>query len=196
MIILGLTGSIASGKSTVLAMCAKLGAATFDADKAVHRLLAQDSEVATLIAKAFPELPSVMPVDRKALGALVFNSPARLAELEAILHPRVRQMESLCLRKARHEGRRIAVCDIPLLFETGDQKRFDAVISVIAPQEMQQQRALARAGMTPERYQRILARQTPNHLKRIHSDFVIHSGLGKAVSMRELKTIFAKLQVL
>lgn len=193
---IGLTGSIASGKSTVLAMCARLGAATFDADKAVHWLLAHDTETVRQIAEAFPELPPTLPLDRKALGALVFSTPSRLSMLESILHPRVRQMEARFIQKARRDGRKVAVCDIPLLFEGGAQTRFDAVMSVIAPQEMQQQRALARPGMTPERYLRILARQTPNHKKRLHSDFVIHSGLGKAVSMREVKTIFAKLRVL
>lgn len=193
MLTLGLTGSIASGKSTVLAMFAHQGAAVYDADKAVHTLLAEDAEVATAIAESFPGFPATLPVDRKALGKLVFGDDKKLAELEAILHPHVRIMEKKFLRRAYQEGRKFAVCDIPLLFETGAETRFDTVITVVAPAFLQKSRALARPGMTEERYRDILSRQMPVYEKCKRTDFTVHTGLGRAYSLREVKNIVVKM---
>lgn len=195
MIILGLTGGIASGKSTVLAMFARRGAAVYDADKAVHHLLTCDPAVAEAIAGAFPGFPAALPVDRKALGEIVFNDKERLNRLEAILHPRVRKMEKDFLRRATGEGRGLAVCDVPLLFETRAENRYDAVITVVSPRETQQRRALARPQMTEERYASILARQLPPHEKLKRTDFVVHTGLGRAYSMREVITIVKGISI-
>lgn len=193
MIVLGLTGSIASGKSTVLQMFAHLGAATYDADKAVHHLLAHNQETADAIASAFPGFPSTLPVDRKALGRQVFGDDEKLGQLESILHPRVRVMERDFLRHARQNGKKIAVCDVPLLFETHAENRYDAVVTVVAPCHLQRLRVLSRPGMTDGRYASILARQLPVYEKLKRTDFVIHTGLGKAYSMREVKNIVVKI---
>lgn len=195
MIVLGLTGGIASGKSTVLRMFARQGAAVYDADEAVHRLLAEDAATAAAIHAAFPSLPEALPVDRKALGKLVLGEDATMKTLEAILHPRVRAMEIDFLRRARLQGRGVAVCDIPLLFEIGAAYRYDAVITVSCPGYLQEKRALSRPGMTKERYRYLRARQIPAQEKLKRSDFTVHTGLGLAYSYREVVEILRKMRV-
>lgn len=189
MIVLGLTGGIASGKSTVLRMFAREGAATYDADNAVHSLLAGDKDTAAAIHAAFPSIPDALPIDRKALGKQVFGHDDNMKILESILHPRVRTMENHFLKRALGEGRGVAVCDIPLLFETGAEHRYDAVITVSCPAFLQESRALSRPGMTLERYRDVTRRQMPNHEKRKRSDFTVHTGLGLAYSYREVVKI-------
>lgn len=195
MITLGLTGGIASGKSTVLRLFAREGAAIYDADKAVHKLLATDTGAAQAIHAAFPSIAATPPIDRKALGKLVFGNDNGMKALESILHPRVRKIEKSFLRRAQMEGREVAVCDIPLLFETGAEHRYDAVITVSCPVFMQEQRALSRPGMTIERYRDVQARQMPLHEKLKRSDFTIHTGLGLAYSYREVIEILNEMGV-
>lgn len=195
MIRVGLTGGIASGKSTLLAMAAQMGAATHDADRAVHALLRDNPEVAQQIHGAFPSIPAILPVDRAALGALVFSAQDdAVARLEAILHPRVQAMETTFLRRARSAGYRLAVSDVPLLFEIGAEARYDAVITAICPSFLQKSRALARPGMTHERLAQRMARQMPAHEKLKRTDFVVHTGLGQAYSYRQLRHIFNRLR--
>jgi dephospho-CoA kinase len=173
MLVVGLTGSIASGKSTAAAMFAELGAAVFDADRAVHALYA--GKAVPPIAAAFPGTVKDGAVDRAALGTLIAADKAALAKLEAIVHPLVREMEEALRAEAAAAGRRVVVLDIPLLLETGGEARVDAVVVVTAPEAVRKERALRRKGMTAERYATLAARQMPDEEKRRRAHFVIDS---------------------
>ncbi len=189
MVILGLTGSIGMGKSTVAAMLRRMGIPVHDADAAVHRLLAKDGRAVEAVEAAFPGVTEKGGVDRKKLGAAVFGDPAALRRLEAILHPLVRAETEAFLR---HQARRrapLVVLDIPLLFETGAEKRVDAVLVVSAPAHIQRQRVLARPGMTEARFQQVLAQQVPDREKRRCADFVLENGLSKAETLKRLQRI-------
>jgi dephospho-CoA kinase len=184
MTIVGLTGSIGMGKSTVSAMMRQMGVPVFDADAAVHTLMAKDQAVRAALAEAFPEcvdLSRFDAVDRGALGSVVFGDPDKKHRLESILHPAVGRARQAWLRRC---GRcPVVVCDIPLLFETGLHHTVDVVVVVSAPAFVQRQRVLRRAGMTPERFQAIRNHQWPDAQKRRHADVVLHSG-GSLGSLR------------
>lgn len=187
MIILGLTGSIAMGKSTAAAMLRRLGLPVHDADAVVHRLLGRGGAAVPAIARLYPEAAGGGAVDRRVLGALAFTDPAVLRRIEAILHPMVRDAAERFLKRIAQQHRRMAVLDIPLLFETGGERRVDRVLVVHAPAFLQRQRVLARPGMTPERLAFILGRQMPSRAKCRRADWVIPTGLGRAVTLRALK---------
>jgi len=193
MFILGLTGSIGMGKSTVADMFRRLGVPVHDADAEVHALLGPGGAAVAGVAQAFDGVVTGVGasarVDRKALGAKVFDDAEALARLEAILHPMVREREGRFLRRVRRQGRKVAVLDVPLLFETGGETRCDATVVVSAPAFVQQARVLARPGMTRERLTQILARQTPDAEKRRRADFVVATGLGKATTLRAVAAI-------
>lgn len=171
MLVLGLTGAIASGKSTAAAMFAEMGAAVFDADAAVHALYA--GAAAPLIESAFPGTVRDGVVDRAALAEAVVGDKAKLARLEAIVHPLVRERENAVRAQAAAAGRRVLVLDIPLLFETGGERRVDAVVVVTAPADVLKARALKRPGMTEARYAALAARQMSDADKRLRAHFVI-----------------------
>lgn len=193
IIILGLTGSIGMGKSETARMFRRLAVPVFDADAAVHRLMAKGGAAVKAVAKAFPGVAEDGAIDRKALGAQVFGQPAKLRQLEAILHPRVRDAEKVFLRHAVAHRRKLAVLDVPLLFETGGQARCDYIAVVSAPAFIQRQRVLSRPGMTADRLDAVLAQQIPDHDKRRRADFVIHSGLGKAYAFAQVRRIVAHI---
>ena len=193
MVILGLTGSIAMGKSAAAAALRRLGLPVHDADAAVHRLLAEDPDTIKAVRRAFPKTVKAGRVDRKALGARVFGDPAALRRLEAILHPKVRQAEEAFLRRQARRRAAMVVLDIPLLFETGAEARCDAVLVVSAPAFIQTQRVLRRPGMTPKRLAEIRAQQLPDAEKRRRADFVIPTGLGKVESLRALRRAVRKM---
>ncbi|KQT85549.1 dephospho-CoA kinase [Aurantimonas sp. Leaf443] len=174
MIVLGLTGSIGMGKSTVAGMFGDLGVPVHSADEAVHALYA--GAAAPLVEAAFPGTVSGGVVDRAALSKAVLNDSAALARLETIVHPLVRAAETRFLDAARASGACLAVLDIPLLYETGGEARCDAVAVVSAPAEIQRARVLARPGMTPDRFSAILAKQVPDEEKRRRADIVIDTG--------------------
>ncbi len=174
MIVAGLTGSIAMGKSTAARMFAELGAPVFDADAAVRAYYA--GEGAARIEAAFPGVVVDGVVDRERLSRVVLNDSAALARLEALVHPAVAAMRLDFLERARAEGRRIVVVDVPLLFETGAEATVDCVVVVSAPAAAQRARALARPGMTAEKLDAILARQTPDADKRRRAHFVVDTG--------------------
>lgn len=176
MIVLGLTGSIGMGKSTTAQMFAEAGVPVHDADASVHALYA--GKAAPLIEEAFPGTVRDGVVDRTELGKRVVNDTPAMKRLEAIVHPLVRQAEQEFLEKARAEGHELVVLDIPLLFETGGEKRVDYVAVVTAPAEVQRKRVMARPGMTTERFEALLARQTPDERKRRQADFLIDTSLG------------------
>lgn len=189
MIVLGLTGSIGMGKSTTAAMFRAAGVPVHDADAAVHRLYA--GPLAAEIEAAFPGTVRDGAVDRAALGARVLGDAAAMARLEAIVHPAVRAETSAFLAKATQAGAPVAVLDIPLLFETGRDAEVDAIVVVTAPAEVQRARVLARPGMTAEKFAAILARQTPDEVKRRRADFLIDSSAGLAAAEAEVAAILA-----
>ncbi|MFK3664550.1 dephospho-CoA kinase [Ochrobactrum teleogrylli] len=171
MIILGLTGSIGMGKTTASNMFAEAGVPVYSADDAVHRLYS--GRAAPLIEAAFPGTVTNGTVDREKLSAAVIGKPDALKKLEAIVHPLVREEEEAFLREAEAQGSAIALVDIPLLFETGGEKRVDRIVVVSAPADIQRARVLARPGMTEEKLDAILARQIPDAEKRARADFVL-----------------------
>jgi len=187
MKVLGLTGSIGQGKSTAARMLRRLGLPVHDADATVHRLLAPGGGAVGPIAAAFPGTVTAGAVDRGRLGQLVFADPAALRRLEAILHPLVRAAERDFLKRQARRRRRLAVLDIPLLFETGGERRCDAVAVVVAPAFLQRQRVLRRPGMTAARLAAIRAQQLPDALKTRRADFVVPTGTGMVPALRRLK---------
>jgi dephospho-CoA kinase len=189
MIVLGLTGGIGMGKSTASAMLRRMKVPVHDADETVHRLLARGGAAVAAVAREFPGVEKEGAIDRTALGQRVFGDAPALRRLEAILHPLVRAQEREFLRRARLRRQPIAVLDIPLLFETGGERRVDGVILVTAPAFLQRRRVLARSGMTPRRLAAILKRQTPDAIRRRRADFTVPSGLGRAVTFCRLRRI-------
>ena len=192
MIVLGLTGSIGMGKSTAARMLAAMGAPVCDSDAVVHKLLGKGGAAVHAIDAAFPGVVRDGAVDRRALGAAVFGNPDALKRLEAILHPKVQDAQRTFLRKAAQRRVKVAVLDIPLLFETGGDRRVDRTIVVTAPFLVQKARVLARPGMTPEKFAGILARQMPDVEKRRRADFVVNTGDGRLSTRRALREIIAK----
>jgi dephospho-CoA kinase len=193
MIVLGLTGSVGMGKSTAAAMLRRLGVPVHDADAAVHRLLAPGGAAVAAVAAAFPGTAAGGGIDRALLGQQVFGDAAALRRLERILHPLVRKSEQRFLKRARARGAPLVALDIPLLFETGGEKRCDAVVVVSAPPFLQRARVLARPGMSEERLRAILAKQVPDAEKRRRADFVVTSGLGRAPTFRGLRRVVRTL---
>jgi dephospho-CoA kinase len=174
MFILGLTGSIGMGKTTTARLFAEAGVPVHDADAAVHRLY--QGEAVAAIEAAFPGTTADGKVDRAKLAACVLDDAGAIRQLEAIVHPLVRQSETRFL--AATAGARLVVLDIPLLFETGGDGRVDAVVVVSAPAEVQHARVLARSGMTPAKLDAILANQMPDSEKRARAHFVVDSSRG------------------
>ncbi len=174
MIVAGLTGSIGMGKSTVAAMFRDQGVPVFDADAVVHELQGMGGRLVAPIAAAFPDSVVLGAVDRIALGAQVFGNDAALARLEAIVHPAVAQQRTAFT--VTHADADLLIFDIPLLFEKSGTSAVDKIVVVSAPPDVQRARVLARPGMTPEKFESILARQIPDAEKRRRADFIIETG--------------------
>ena len=195
MIVLGLTGSIGMGKSTAAAMLRRLGVPVFDADLAVHRLLAPSGAAVPAVSTAFPDVKTeVGGIDRVLLGQRVFTDPMALRRLEKILHPMVAAEEKRFLARLRARREPLAVLDIPLLFETGAERRCDYVLVVSVPPLVQRQRVMRRPGMTEIRLAAILRKQMPDHRKRQRADFVVPTGAGRGQTLRRLKSIVRLLR--
>jgi dephospho-CoA kinase len=192
--VIGLTGSIAMGKSTAAALLRRLGVPVFDADAAAHAHMGPAGKATRAIAARFPGAVGPEGVNRKALGALVFSDRAALRDLERIVHPLVAADRAAFLKRAALAHRPICAIDVPLLFEGRGPKDYDAVVVVSAPAFLQRQRALARPGMSPERLQGILARQWPDARKRRHADAVVPTGLGKRETLRRLRQFLTLLR--
>jgi dephospho-CoA kinase len=190
-LILGLTGSIGMGKSTVAAMFAEAGVPVFDADAEVHRLQGPDGALVPAIEAAFPGSTHASGVDRVAMGAQVFGDDAALARLEAIVHPAVAERRGAFL--AAHADAPMLLFDIPLLFEKGGAAAVDRIIVVSAPAAVQRARVLSRPGMTAEKFAEILARQTPDAEKRARADFVIDTGGSLSATRAQVQRILACL---
>jgi len=193
MIVLGLTGSIGMGKSTIAAMFADEGIAVFDADQAVHRLYQPGGAAVEPIRALFGNVVSDGAIDRKKLAASVLGDTTALKAVEDIVHPLVRAGRQRFLDQARLSGEAIVVIDIPLLFETGGDDAVDKVVVVTAPENMQRQRVLERPGMTVEKYERILAKQMPDAEKRKRADFVIDTSHGLEPARQQVREIIDAL---
>lgn len=189
MIILGLTGSIGMGKSTTADFFAEHGAMIWNADDAVHRLYAKGGAAVDLIAEAFPNAVVDGAVDRPLLAQALGQDPDAFGTLEMIVHPMVGMDRANALAKAREDGVQLAVLDIPLLFETGADAHVDAVVVVSAPADVQAQRVLKRPGMTQERLDAILSRQTTDTEKRQRADFIINTGKGRSRARRQVEAV-------
>jgi len=185
--VLGLTGSIGMGKSTVAGRLRDLDVPVFDADATVHALQGPDGALLPQIEAVFPGSTGPRGVDRPKLGAMVFGDPARLAQLEAIVHPAVAEIRRTFLRD--HADRPLVVLDIPLLFEKGGAPGIDAVAVVSAPAEVQRARVLARPGMTEDKFAQILALQVPDAEKRARADFVLDTGTDLATTRAEVERL-------
>ena len=174
MILLGLTGSIGMGKSTVAAMFARAGVPVFDADAEVHRLQGPAGRLVAAIEAAFPGTAGPHGIDRAVLGKAVLGDRAALRRLEQIVHPAVAESRRLFLR--RHRSKPIVVLDVPLLFERKGWRQVDATVVVSAPAWKQARRVLARPGMNPLKLRHIRSLQMPDHVKRARADVVIDTG--------------------
>lgn len=198
MQIIGLTGSIAMGKSTVAGMLRRLRIPVFDSDAAVHQMFQAGGPGVAVVSALFPEVIVAGAVDRARLGALVLGpdpaSQARRTALEAGIHPLVRQAQSRFLRLQARRGMPLVVLDIPLLFETGAENRCNRVLVVCAPRFLQTQRALRRPGMSLAKLQAIRAAQTPDAVKRRKADIVLPSGIGMGFTFRRLRRALAFLR--
>jgi dephospho-CoA kinase len=176
MIILGLTGSIGMGKSTTAKLFVEAGVPVYDADATVHRLY--EGEAAPAIEAAIPGSTVGGKVDRTRLSAQVVHDPAAMKRLEQIVHPMLGASRQKFLEDAERSGAPVAVVDVPLLFETGGEKRVDAVVVVTTTPQIQRERILARDNMTAEKLDAILARQLPDAEKRKRADFVVDTSHG------------------
>jgi dephospho-CoA kinase len=190
MIVLGLTGSIAMGKSTTAKLFAEAGAPVYDADATVH--LVYEGEAVPAIEAAFPGSTADGRVDRTKLTAQVVHDPVAIRRLEQIVHPMLRGYHQKFLEDAERSGAPVAVVDVPLLFETGGEDRVDAVVVVTTTPEIQRQRILARDNMTSEKLDAILARQLPDAEKRKRADFVVDTSHGLDPVRSRIRDILAE----
>ena len=192
MIVVGLTGSIGMGKSTVAAMFIRAGVPLFDADAAVHRLQGSGGALVAAIETRFPRTTGSAGVDRQKLGAAVFGNPEALRALEAIVHPAVAAMRRDFLR--RNRSRQIVVLDIPLLFEKRGWRAVDVIVVVSAPAWKQRQRVLRRRAMDWAKFARIKALQMPDAQKRKRADIVINTGTQRSVTRARVSKVIACLK--
>ena len=194
MIVLGLTGSIGMGKSTTATLFAEAGVPVYDADAAVHRLY--EGEAVAAIEAAFPGTTVNGKVDRNRLSACVVHDSAAMRRLEEIVHPMLGASRQKFLQEAEQSGAPVAVIDVPLLFETGGEKRVDAVVVVTTTAELQRERILARPNMSEEKLEAMLARQMPDAEKRKRAHFVVDTSHGLdpvRARIRDILTEAAKM---
>lgn len=193
MLVLGLTGGIGMGKSTAAAIFRRARVAVFDADAEVHRLQARGGRAVPTIAAAFPGTVADGVVDRARLRRAVIGDRAALARLEAILHPLVRDAQRRFIAAARRRGAALVVLDIPLLFETGGQRRVDRVVVVSAPPAVQRHRVRMRGKMDDAQISAIIGRQMPDREKRRLADYVVQTGLSRHHAQRAVRRLVRRL---
>jgi dephospho-CoA kinase len=196
MIVVGLTGSIGMGKSTVGKLFEAAGVPVYDADAEVHKLYAVGGAAVPLVEAAFPGVSVGGAIDRAALSHKVLGDERAMKTLESIVHPLVGETRAAFFEKARAAGAQVVILDIPLLFETGGEARVDQVAVVSAPADVQRERVLERKGMTPEKLDAILARQTPDAEKRARADFVIDTGGSFEETKAQVRQVIAALREL
>jgi len=190
MLILGLTGSIGMGKSTTAKLFEEAGVPVYDADAAVHKLY--DGEAAPAIEAAFPGTTANGRVDRAKLSARVVHDPVAMRRLEEVVHPMLGASRQKFFDDAEAAGAPVAIVDVPLLFETGGEKRVDAVVVVTTSPELQRERVLARGTMNQEKLDAILARQMPDAEKRKRADFVVDTSHGLDPVRERIRDIMAE----
>ena len=191
MRVLGLTGSIGMGKSTTAKLFEEAGVPVYDADATVHKVY--EGEAAPAIEAAFPGTTVDGKVDRSRLSAKVVHDPAAIRRLEGIVHPMLRAYHQKFLEEAELSGSAVAVMDVPLLFETGGDKRVDAVVVVTTSPELQRERILARGTMTGEALDSLLARQMPDVEKRKRADFVVDTSHGLDPVRAQIRDILEQI---
>lgn len=191
MFVLGLTGSIGMGKSTTARLFQEQGVPVHDSDACVRALY--QGQALPLLEQAFPEAIENNTINRAKVSQIVLNDHNRLVQLEGILHPLVIAEKRAFLEKQAYQNTKIAVLDVPLLFETGGERFCDGLLVVSAPKDVQRARVLARQGMTESRFQTILARQMPDDDKRCKAHFVINTGLGLDFARREVQALLKAL---
>jgi dephospho-CoA kinase len=191
--VLGLTGSIGMGKSTVAKQLESLGAKVCNADTIVHTLLGKGGAAVFAVEELFPTVVKKGEVNRRALGDIVFHDKGKMADLEKILHPLIVAKENAFIAAQEKEGHEVAVLEIPLLYETGAESRCDKVLVVTAPFLVQAFRVLKRPGMTMAKFRSILGMQYPDEEKRARADFVVQTGLGRAYSKKQVKDILGTI---
>jgi dephospho-CoA kinase len=192
MLLLGLTGSIGMGKSTTADMFRAEGAPVYDSDRLVHDIY--NGPAAAEIERAFPGATAGGVVDRNRLASLVLRDGEAMKRLEGIVHPLVWEGRRRFLEEQARAGAKVAVLDIPLLFETGADKDVDAIVVVTAPEPLQRARVLARPNMSAEKFESILARQTPDDEKRRRADFIVHTDAGLEAARDEVRRILKTLR--
>lgn len=192
MLRVGLTGSIATGKSTILSQFAALGVPTYSSDEAVHALYG--GEAAPQIEALFPGTSAGGQVDRAALAEALRQAPERINELESLIHPLVREKAYDFFDAADAEGAEIALIEVPLLFETGAKYPLDAIIVAACEDDQQRARALERPGMTGEKLDMLLARQMPQEEKRKRADYVIDTSGSIDDTARQVRAVLAQLR--
>lgn len=192
MIVIGLTGSIGMGKSTTAGLFAECGIPVNDADAVVHDLYI--GEAVPLVEAEFPGTTKNGAVDRRELARQLAQNPAKFGDLEAIVHPLVRRRETDFIAHHRRTGADMVVLDIPLLFETAGFERVDVIVVVTCDPDIQRQRVLARAGMTEEKFNLILSRQTPDAEKRARADYIIDTGHGIEAARLSVRAIVLELK--
>jgi dephospho-CoA kinase len=193
MIVIGLTGSIAMGKSETAKLFSAAGLPVFDSDAAVHELYESGGAAAQAISEILPDAVVKGAVDREKLAQALQQDPSLLKAVEQIVHPLVRAKQAEFLERSRNDNVRIAVLDIPLLFETGRDHEVDCIVVVSAPQHLQRERALRRPGMTEEKLSFILSRQMPDAEKRARADYVVDTSSGIEDAKRQVDAIVAEL---
>ncbi len=194
MLIIGLTGSIGMGKSTVAKRFVENGIAVCDADAEVHKLYGPGGAAVAPIEAAFPGVTGAGGVDRPKLGASLLADPSGFKRLEAIVHPLVREAERDFLVAEKDRGAAMAVLEIPLLFEGKGHTQVDVTVVVSAPADVQRARVLERPGMSPEKLEQILSRQTPDAEKRARADFVVDTGLELPETLAQVDRVIAELR--
>ena len=192
MIVLGLTGSIGTGKSTTAGMFRDLGVPVHDADATVHDLYR--NEAVAPVAALFPEALKNGVIDRKVLSATLAQAPERFRLLEAVIHPLVRARETAFLEMERQKGSALVVLDIPLLYETGGEKRVDKVVVVTCDAQTQRRRVLARPDMSEEKFALILSRQMPDAEKRKRADFIVYTDAGLEAARKQVEEVIETLK--
>ncbi len=195
MIIIGLTGSIAMGKSETARMFRSLGVPVFDADEVVHNLYARNGAAVESVGSLFPSAIEDGAVNRTKLGQLVLNDAKALKALENLVHPLVQSERQRFIHQAQDGGETVVVLDIPLLFETKAEDQVDKIVVVSAPKEIQRERALQRPGMTEEKFEAILQKQVPDHEKRAKADFIVDSSKGLAAAEAQVVDIVETLRM-
>ncbi len=191
--VIGITGSIGMGKSTVSSQFTKFGAIVHDADKSVHKIY-QSKETIDLFKNIFPSSIVDGKINREALSKLVLQDKANLKKIENIIHPLVKQDRERFIKLCRRNRRKLVIFDIPLLYESGADSECDIVIVVSSPLWLQKARVFRRdKSMTEEKFKAILMRQMPDYIKRRKADIVIKTSLGKAYTMKRVKQCLAHM---